>query len=526
MAQAMPPIRSVAPAIAGLALARTGITTGNCGSCAGTNEGLLADGATLLVIAILALVLMAIMAAKRPLPEAVVRRASVALMVAEAALLALEAVLGATSGLQGSACLVLGAAAILAGSGATFFWLRIAKGMPSALAVTFVFGALAASELALWALSFLPPPASLALAALGSLGQLPCMGSALPHVAKAKAAEEGQAEPPTYFGMSRNRLKDAPFLVATAFGIGLMGIVCGLLRGYPDGLPIAFTPETRAACALVTIAASIALTTLAQRGSRFVMAITVWVLVQLMACAALVAYALFPDAWEIGAVFAASLNSLMLGVVCYTIIAFETNGWRDAAYYALAGWIVWLGSRSVARLALLLVYPFSLDNLVVTAAMGGLVVVSAQVLFVSSLRNVMLNAADDEAVAAEEARLAIAEAAAGAAGAVDPVPAADPPQPPAPPLARLMGLDAPQGAVSDRQAAMQRSIAQLGEQFLLSEREVEVLTLYAQGYTQKRVAEALFISQGTAHTHIKRIYTKTGMHSRQDILDYLEKYAS
>ena len=39
-------------------------------------------------------------------------------------------------------------------------------------------------------------------------------------------------------------------------------------------------------------------------------------------------------------------------------------------------------------------------------------------------------------------------------------------------------------------------------------------------------AEALFISQGTAHTHIKRIYPKTGMHSRQDILDYLEKYVS
>ena len=36
----------------------------------------------------------------------------------------------------------------------------------------------------------------------------------------------------------------------------------------------------------------------------------------------------------------------------------------------------------------------------------------------------------------------------------------------------------------------------------------------------------MFITQGTAHAHIKRIYAKTGLHSRQEILDYLEQYAS
>lgn len=40
------------------------------------------------------------------------------------------------------------------------------------------------------------------------------------------------------------------------------------------------------------------------------------------------------------------------------------------------------------------------------------------------------------------------------------------------------------------------------------------------------LAEELFISPGTAHAHIKRIYAKTGLHSRQEILDYMEKYTS
>ena len=65
----------------------------------------------------------------------------------------------------------------------------------------------------------------------------------------------------------------------------------------------------------------------------------------------------------------------------------------------------------------------------------------------------------------------------------------------------------------------------LGKQFKLSHREMQVLSLYAQGHTQKSVSDRLFISQGTTHTHIKRIYRKTGLHSRQDVLDYLQEYA-
>lgn len=84
----------------------------------------------------------------------------------------------------------------------------------------------------------------------------------------------------------------------------------------------------------------------------------------------------------------------------------------------------------------------------------------------------------------------------------------------------------PQSAADTRLQAMQGSIGELGRQFLLSPREMEVLTLYALGYTQKRVANELFITESTAHAHIKHIYEKTGMHSRQEIIDYLECYTS
>ncbi|MCI8469426.1 MAG: hypothetical protein HFJ75_08090 [Eggerthellaceae bacterium] len=98
------------------------------------------------------------------------------------------------------------------------------------------------------------------------------------------------------------------------------------------------------------------------------------------------------------------------------------------------------------------------------------------------------------------------------------------PASPTPPLGRLMGPDEDSSVVTCQQSQTGRRVMEMGHRFMLSEREIEVLTLYALGYTQKRVAEELHISQGTAHTHIKRIYAKTGMHSRQDILDYLSEY--
>ena len=48
----------------------------------------------------------------------------------------------------------------------------------------------------------------------------------------------------------------------------------------------------------------------------------------------------------------------------------------------------------------------------------------------------------------------------------------------------------------------------------LTAREVEVLLLIARGAATRDVARELGISQKTAGTHIERIYTKTGSHSR------------
>lgn len=55
--------------------------------------------------------------------------------------------------------------------------------------------------------------------------------------------------------------------------------------------------------------------------------------------------------------------------------------------------------------------------------------------------------------------------------------------------------------------------------FNLTEREAEVARLLAEGNSQKKVAELLGVSMGTVQSHVKGVYRKLGIHSRQELID-------
>ena len=65
-----------------------------------------------------------------------------------------------------------------------------------------------------------------------------------------------------------------------------------------------------------------------------------------------------------------------------------------------------------------------------------------------------------------------------------------------------------------------------GKAAALSARETEVLSLALRGRTNERIAQELFIAKSTADTHLRRIYSKCGVHSRQELLDLAEKTAA
>lgn len=56
----------------------------------------------------------------------------------------------------------------------------------------------------------------------------------------------------------------------------------------------------------------------------------------------------------------------------------------------------------------------------------------------------------------------------------------------------------------------------------LSNRETEVVLLLLEGRSLRYIQNELYISEGTARTHVKRIYAKLGVHSKQELIDYFK----
>jgi|YelNatPaOPRAMG01_1025707.scaffolds.fasta_scaffold01733_1 DNA-binding NarL/FixJ family response regulator len=54
------------------------------------------------------------------------------------------------------------------------------------------------------------------------------------------------------------------------------------------------------------------------------------------------------------------------------------------------------------------------------------------------------------------------------------------------------------------------------EQFKLTDRELEILQLLMEGLSFKKIADKLFISSLTVHSHIKKIYEKLHVHSKAE----------
>ena len=560
------------PSILGLCFARAGLIAAGYGSYTHTDEGIFTDGAMLVALSIMGVILLVVGARKIRLKKRTTNRIMRTCIVLEAAC-ALILPLAYIAGLfSPNVHFWLCVAVTFFGSFAIFYWLRRARGCGSTTAVLYVFSALAISEVEIYICSLIGTYGFYVAAAL-TLLQFPCMLSAR----KNKLANDIESFTPNddFFGFATTLLSSKRFLAATATSIGVLSIVDGFLRGYPDGTPIAFQPVTRVAYGLLTITICCIVISMMMRKRKRVMTVGMFILLELFACAALVLYAAFPDMPDIGAVFTTTLNALLVAFAWYIIIAFMSFGWRDPYYYALGGWIVWLGCRAIARVTLINVQSLSTNDLLINAIMGTCVVISTQVALGQFLKVSQLEADErhdlhvrrmerlEKQLSRAQANVealtilkdnaggysecsACANAAPVSAGTASPLQCAGispvenveqdetaedngttrPGSSHGMRLVRLMGLDEGDSIADIRKATMRNNAEQMGKQFLLSDREVEVLALYALGWTQKRVAEELYISPSTAHAHIKRIYAKTGLHSRQEILDFMDQYTS
>lgn len=65
--------------------------------------------------------------------------------------------------------------------------------------------------------------------------------------------------------------------------------------------------------------------------------------------------------------------------------------------------------------------------------------------------------------------------------------------------------------------------ARLAERGRLTEREGEILSFLARGRTKAHIARVLFVSENTVRSHVRNIYAKLDVHTRQELIDLLEQ---
>lgn len=56
---------------------------------------------------------------------------------------------------------------------------------------------------------------------------------------------------------------------------------------------------------------------------------------------------------------------------------------------------------------------------------------------------------------------------------------------------------------------------------VLSPREQEIATLVSQGLTTKQIAQKAFVSENTVKQHLKRIFAKTDVHNRAELVQLI-----
>ncbi|WP_424962851.1 response regulator [Ekhidna sp.] len=73
---------------------------------------------------------------------------------------------------------------------------------------------------------------------------------------------------------------------------------------------------------------------------------------------------------------------------------------------------------------------------------------------------------------------------------------------------------------SDVNTMLMKGLNGVEEQKLLTDREREILKLIAQEYTNRQMAEELFISERTVETHRKNIFRKTGTNNLVGLIKF------
>lgn len=386
----------------------------------------------------------------------------------------------------------------------SFYWMRKLRGTSAQAVVVVAFCALAISEFATFVLSFSSPLVTHIVSFACAFAQFATMKFSR---AFGVPSDVFPAVSESYFGTDEHRFSSRSFLVVAAIGIWFISVPMGMGRGFSAGQDIYMSPVPRFMVLLLVLIVSGLWIRAGLASKMRTITTSIWVAMELMLAFGAMLFAVWPNTVSMGAAFVMASALVLDAFVLYLAIAFISFGWRDPYYYAAGAWV------SVRVLTVLgmkfdgaLTQVFADNTPVIISIMSLCVLVSTQVVFTR-----LLAAPGEQAPAPTPQKTGVVTQ--------DDVRRI--------PLMGVLAISAQNETPLPSKTPdvhIATSVIEMGQRFGLTGREIEVLTLYALGHTQARVSEELKLSTNTVHTHIKRIYDKTDLHSRQEILDYINQY--
>lgn len=420
----------------------------------------------------------------------------------------------------------------------SFYWLRELRGTPAIEMAFVAFCSISVAQVLIFVLSFIGPALPLVIFVCSFLQFFKIRSAESQDVPRHAFVAVSEA----YFGTSRRCFSSRRYLVTAAFGICLIAISAGMGAFIPIGLMGSSPLAGRLLTLLITLIVGLGLGFFARLRPATSPTLRIWISLEtLIAGGALLTTTPWPLPL-LGNAMSVAGAILLHAFVWYLIVAFISFGSRDSFVYAGCCWIsctllenvgAWLTlsftseSHGTPPTILCLIFLFLLvaTQVILSQLLGD------PARYRRSPSEAPSDADDglplQSSFSADDSELADSDDDHGPSPSLEDIRRF--------PFVGVLAdinpkMKAPEASSGTSAQAttpdvhIATSVLAMGQRFGLTGREVEVLTLYALGHTQARVSEELSLSTNTVHTHIKRIYDKTNLHSRQEILDFIAEY--
>lgn len=448
----------------------------------------------------IALLLMAVLANRFTPSRATEHRVQLtgfATMTAAGALLCAAEVLGNPQ--------LMNVAALFSGIVAVFgwaTWMPVYCRLNLRTALLYVFSSMAIGSVAGFLVGFAQPAARLIVATLMPLVALLCQRAVERQLDCDQAKTAPVAEP-----FSRV-YDDEPWGTAARIlaGVAVFCFALGVTRGYPLGESLALTPAERIMHQLGVVVLSMLVIWWTLLREKRLGASTLWrVLVMLMGCSVLLLTVLPAQFWGVAVALANLTDTFMIAVLWITLQDISSHTSRHP--YAIFGavWSVRILARAAGRGCMIAFGPMLGGNAAIIGIIAFAVCASVAIMFTDDVpKNRLLFQYDDLVAPPAQSKKALDEAVRD-----------DTPEAPGIEHGTVGRSEQPEAASSGDSAFQKR--------YDLSDREMEVVRLIAQGRSKREVGERLFVSENTVKVHVKHIYTKMGIHNKKELLDAYEQ---